>query len=81
MAAGTIDGFTLAEARTQLDLWKACAQELATGQAKHYKIGSREFTALDLDEVYRMIKYFAGIVDKLSGLARSARVQVVIPRD
>lgn len=81
MAASTIDGFTLVEARTQLDLWKACAQELATGQAKHYKIGSREFTALDLDEVYRMIKYFAGIVDKLSGLARSARVQVVIPRD
>lgn len=81
MAASTIDGFTLVEARTQLDLWKACAQELATGQAKHYKIGSREFTALDLDEIYRMIKYFAGIVDKLSGLARSARVQVVIPRD
>ena len=81
MAVTMIDGFTLAEAKEQLTLWKAAATEIAGGQAKHYRIGTREYTALDIDEVYRMIKYFAGIVAKLSGEARSARVQVVVPRD
>ena len=81
MAEKMIDGFTLIEAKTQLGLWKECAQEIASGTAKHYKIGSREYTALDIDEVYRMIKYFAGLVDKLEGTARSTRVQVVVPRD
>ena len=81
MAVTMIDGFTLVEAQTQLGLWKDCAQEIANGTAKHYKIGSREYTALDIDEVYKMIKYFAGLVDKLSGAARSSRVQVVVPRD
>ena len=81
MAEKMIDGFTLVEAKTQVGLWKECAQEIASGTAKHYKIGSREYTALDIDEVYKIIKYFAGIVDKLEGLARSTRVQVVVPRD
>lgn len=76
-----IDGFTLIEAQSQLDLWKTCAQELASGQAKRYKIGTREFEALDIPYVYRMIKYFSGLVDRLSGAARSARVQVVVPHD
>lgn len=79
--AASINGFTLVEAREQLDLWKECARELASGQAKRYRIGSREFEALDLQEVYRMIKYFADIVDELSGTKRKARVQVVVPRD
>jgi len=81
MAVTMIDGFTLVEARTQLALWKEAAQEIASGTAKHYRIGNREYTALDIDEVYKMIKYFAGIVDKLEGNARTARVQVVVPRD
>ena len=76
-----IDGFTLVEAQSHLDLWKACAQELANGQAKRYRVGTREFEALDLPYVYRMIKYFSGLVSKLNGSARSARVQVVVPRD
>ena len=81
MAATMIDGFTLVEAQTQLGLWKECAQEIASGMAKHYRIGNREYTAIDIDEVYRMIKYFAGLVDRLDGSARSVRVQVVVPRD
>ena len=81
MAATMIDGFTLVEAQTQLGLWKECAQEIASGTAKHYRIGNREYTAIDIDEVYRMIKYFAGLVDRLDGSARNARVQVVVPRD
>lgn len=81
MAVTMIDGFTLVEAQTQLGLWKECAQEIASGTAKHYRIGNREYTAIDIDEVYRMIKYFAGLVDRLDGSARSVRVQVVVPRD
>lgn len=79
--AAQINGFTLVEAREQLALWKECAKELASGQAKRYRIGAREFEALDLDEIYRMIKYFADIVDELEGTKRRARVQVVVPRD
>lgn len=76
-----IDGYTLVEAQAQLDLWKAAAQEIAGGQAKRYRIGTREYESLDLPYVYNMIRYFAGIVDKLNGTARTARVQVVVPRD
>jgi len=76
-----IDGFTLAEARQQLAVWKAAWLEIGSGTAKSYRIGTREYTALDTEEVYRMVKYFAGIVSKLSGEARIARVQVVVPRD
>lgn len=81
MAATMIDGFTLVEAQTQLGLWKECAKEIASGTAKHYRIGNREYTAIDIDKVYQMIKYFAGLVDRLDGSARSVRVQVVVPRD
>lgn len=81
MAEKMIDGFTLVEAQTQLGLYKECAQEIASGTAQHYRIGSREYTALELPYVYSMIKYFAGLVDRLSGAARTARVQVVVPRD
>ena len=51
MAVTMIDGFTLVEAQTQLGLWKDCAQEIANGTAKHYKIGSREVTLLDVDDI------------------------------
>ena len=81
MAEQRINGWTLVEAKKQLDMWKAAAEEIANGTAKHYRIGNREYTALDIDEVYRMINYFAGVVDKLEGLARSRRVQVVVPRE
>jgi len=81
MAVTMIDGFTLVEAQRHLSLWKECAEQLASGQAKRYRIGTREFEAFDLEEVYRMVKYFAGIVEKLNGTLRTRRVQVVIPRD
>lgn len=81
MAERTIDGYTLVEAQTQLRMWKECAEEIAKGSAQHYRIGTREYTALDIKEVYEMVRYFAGLVDKLSGNARIRRVQVVVPRD
>ena len=47
--------YTLEEAREYLTLWKDCERALATGQAKAYRVGSREFTAFDLDEVAAQI--------------------------
>ena len=50
--------YTLTEARTMLDLVKEAHKELITGQAKSYRIGTREYTALDLDDLMRQIEYF-----------------------
>ncbi len=73
--------YTLAEAREQLELWKECERSLADGQAKSYRIGSREFTAFDLNEVAKRIEYFANLVNALSGKVRTSRVVRVVPRD
>lgn len=73
--------YTLAEAREQLELWKECERSLADGQAKSYRIGSREFTAFDLNEVAKRIEYFANLVNALSGRVRTSRVVRVVPRD
>lgn len=43
--------YTLSEAREILELWKECYRALAEGQAKSYRVGTREFTAFDLPEV------------------------------
>lgn len=73
--------WTLEEARNMLDLWKACEVALATGQAKSYKIGTREYTALDLNEIAGRIHYWANMVEALSGRTRTTRVTRVVPRD
>lgn len=73
--------YTLAEAREQLEMWKECERSLADGQAKSYRIGSREFTAFDLNEVAKRIEYFANLVNALSGRVRTSRVVRVVPRD
>ena len=73
--------YTLAEAREILTLYKTAHKELITGQAKSYKIGTREFTALDLNEIERGIEKFSNIVEALTGQARTKRVARVVPRD
>ena len=73
--------YTLTEAQTELTAWKECEHALATGQAKAYRIGSREFTAIDLPEIRKQIIKFSNIVKVLSGNARSTRVVRVVPRD
>lgn len=73
--------YTLEEAREMLGLWKECEKSLASGQAKAYRIGTREFTALDLDEITARTDYFANLVDKLSGQKRRNRAVCVVPRD
>ena len=42
MAEKMIDGFTLVEAKTQLGLWKECAQEIASGKSKIGRASCRE---------------------------------------
>ena len=73
--------YTLAEAREQLQLWKDCEKALASGQAKAYRIGTREYTAFDLAEIAKRIEYFANVIEALSGTVRTSRVVSVVLRD
>ena len=79
MAATT--AYTLTEARTMLELVKEAHKELITGQAKSYRIGTREYTALDLDDLMKQIEYFSNLVEAFSGGVKTKRVARVIPRD
>lgn len=73
--------YTLVEAQTMLELCKEAHRELITGQAKAYRIGTREYTALDLDDLMKQIEYFSNVVEALSGTIRTKRVARVVPRD
>lgn len=75
------NAYTITEARNMLALWKQAEHDLVTGQAKAYKIGSREFTALDMDEIRKQIQYYSNILDSLEGRGKSTRVVRIIPRD
>lgn len=76
-----VTGYTLQEATEMLDLWKECERALASGQTKSYKIGSMEYTALDLDQIASRIQYWRNMVEALSGATRTTRVMRVVPRD
>jgi hypothetical protein len=73
--------YTMAEAQEQLQLWKDCEKALASGQAKAYRVGTREYTAFDLVEIGKRIEYFARIIEALSGTVRTSSVVRVVPRD
>jgi len=73
--------YTITEAREMLQLWKDCERALASGQAKEYRIGTREFTAIDLPEIAQRINYFGNVIEALSGSARTVRVARIVPRD
>ena len=76
-----ITAYTLAEAQEMLALCKEALRELITGQAKSYRVGTREFTALDADDLMDEIVYFSNLVEALSGQVRTKRVARVVPRD
>lgn len=73
--------YTREEAIAQLAIWKECFQSIAEGEAAHYRIGTREYTALDLEEVRKNIEFFADILESYDGNVRTRRVAVVVPRD
>lgn len=73
--------YSITEAREMLALWKDCERTLASGQAKAYRIGTREFEAVDLPEIAERIRYFSNVIESLSGTTRTTRVTRVVPRD
>lgn len=74
------DAFSVEELRDMLQAWKDCYKALATGQAKYYRIGTREFQAIDLDEIMDQIRALQDAIDEKSG-AKKSRVRRVVFRD
>ncbi len=74
MKTRTYHGYTLAEAKNELELWKEAKRAAATG--KRYKIGTRELDRYSLAEINAEISRFAGIVDRLSGASGSGLTMV-----
>lgn len=81
MARNKVYPYTLEEARERLVMYKQCEKELVSGQAKAYKVGSREFTAIDLPWLTKEIQKFANMVADLSGTRGRIRVKRVVFRD
>ena len=69
------------EVCTYLTEYKAALTALVSGQVKAYKIGTREVTMMDLDEIKKMIDYFAGIKEKYENSSRPPRSVAVVFRD
>ncbi len=73
--------YTLEEAQECLADAKQALQDTLAGQAKSYRIGTREYESLSLESLKKMIEYYANIVESLSGSVRTKRVARVVPRD
>ena len=73
--------YTLDEVRELLKAYKTAEMELVSGQAKSYRIGSREFEAIDLGFIQAQIKRLAGYETELTGTRRVKRMQRVMIRD
>ena len=73
---------TLETAKEHLNGWLEAEKAVMTHQA--YKIGSRELTRADLDDIQKSIKYWENKVNTLENLAKyggRGRVYRVMPRD
>ena len=73
--------YTYDEAKNYLAQYKAALTALVDGQAKAYRIGSREVTLLDVGEIERMIDKFSAICEKYESNTRPPRSVAVVPRD
>jgi hypothetical protein len=71
----------LEEARSLLALYKEAEIALIDGQAQSYKVGTREFTALDLTWIQQRIRELAKTIEGLQGNLRTKRGVQVVPRD
>lgn len=76
-----VSAYTLTEARSLLALYKEAEISLVGGQAKSYKIGTREFTSLDLPVIQQRIRELAKTIEGLQGNMRTKRAVMVVPRD
>lgn len=73
--------YTYEETCTYLTQYKDALTALVDGQAKSYKIGSREVTLLNLEEIEAMIDKFAAIKEKYEMNTRPPRNVAVVFRD
>ncbi len=78
---GVTTVWTLAEAQEMVTEIKKAIKSIVNGTATSYKIGTREYTALNLEELNAMLTYFGNVVESLSGSVRTNRVVRVVPRD
>lgn len=67
-------GYTLQEAKDELERWKAAKRAAATGQA--YTIGSRQLSRYNLSEINAQITEFSEIINVLSSSAGSGPIKV-----
>ena len=72
--------FSMEELKALLTVWKDCYKALATGQASYYRIGTREFQAIDLDKIKAQIKEIQDAIDEKAG-SKKPRVHRVVYRD
>lgn len=73
--------YSLAEAMELLEAWKSCERALVSGQVKSYRVGTRECTLIDLDDIRAAIRFFTSEINAIQGNVRSRRVATVVPRD
>lgn len=73
--------WTLEEVRIILGKAKEAYISILGGTAKSYKIGSREYTALDLPELEKLIEKYGALENELTGQTRTNRVVRIVPRD
>lgn len=73
--------WTLEEAQDMVKEIKEAIKSIVNGSAKSYKIGTREYTSLDLKELQSMLDYYGNVVESLSRNTRKRRVVRVVPRD
>ena len=73
--------YTLTRARNTLELLLDCYDALVSGQAKSYRVGTREYTAYDLDAISDEITKFSNLIEVLEGSAKSAGAHMFVPRD
>ena len=79
--ARLVSAYSRDEAQELLESYKKCERAIVDGTAKEYKIGSRMYTALDLDQIRKRINELAALVDALTAGKRAPQAALVVPRD
>lgn len=75
-------GYSLAEARALQSEIKAAITAIVNGTAQSYKVGTREYTALSLKELWKLLNDCNDTVAALTSTSkRNKGAVIVIPRD
>lgn len=71
-------GITLTEAESKLTLWLAAEEACAANQS--YKIGDRELTRADLEEIGKRVEYWDKKAKELAAASEGrARTRYIVP--